>query len=423
MLSRILYYYFNALYLEKKLKSIKQLQAHQQKKLAALAKKHLVHSPFYKPYVDIPFNKWPIINKSIMMHHFDDINTVQIQKERAFEVALKAEQTRDFAPMIDKYAVGLSSGTSGNRGLFITSPKERDAWAGMILAKAMPNGICSKERIAFFLRANNQLYSTLNKSKTIQFHFFDLVTDFEAHIKKLNEIKPTIISAPASVLIYLARNKHKLFINPKKIISVAEVLESHEAEILSEVFNCIVSQIYQCTEGLLAISDRASNTLLMNESFLIIEKEWLDETRFVPIITDLFRHSQPVIRYRLDDVLVENRGSTHIYTELKQIEGRLGDVCYGRRGDEIVPVFADSIRHVIASSGVDFEDYIISQNTLGEFSIQISPENEDSARIINHLNQFFINQKCEVPEWILLPYRKPDAALKRRRIRSCFKPY
>ncbi|WBV66998.1 hypothetical protein PGH44_06835 [Legionella pneumophila] len=52
--------------------------------------------------------------------------------------------------MINNIAVGLSSGTSGSRGLFLVSEQERDAWAGIILAKAMPNGLRSRERIAFF---------------------------------------------------------------------------------------------------------------------------------------------------------------------------------------------------------------------------------------------------------------------------------
>lgn len=80
----------------------------------------------------------------------------------------------------------------------------------------MPNGLRSRERIAFFLRANNQLYTTLNKSRTIQFHFFDLFADFDTHIQRLNAIQPTIISAPASVLLMLASQQDILKITPKK---------------------------------------------------------------------------------------------------------------------------------------------------------------------------------------------------------------
>lgn len=106
-----------------------------------------------------------------MMHHFDEINTVQIKKDHALKVALKAESTRDFSALINGIAVGLSSGTSGSRGLFLANEKERDAWAGILLAKALPKGLKRKERIAFFLRANSKLYTTLSKRKKFNFIF------------------------------------------------------------------------------------------------------------------------------------------------------------------------------------------------------------------------------------------------------------
>lgn len=101
--------------------------------------------------------------------------------------------------------------------------------------------------------------------------------------------------------------------------------------------------MYQCTEGFLAISNKENNHLLMNEEYLIIEKQWLDDRRFVPIITDLLRTTQPIIRYRLDDVLIEEQ-SDGIFTRLAGIEGREGDICYATQGNKVLPVFADLIR-------------------------------------------------------------------------------
>ncbi|MCW8394903.1 F390 synthetase-related protein [Legionella sp. PATHC039] len=421
MLARILFHYFNTLYLNKTITTPEKLKTHQAKQFKKLIKNCLHQSAFYRDYLKTPLEQWPIVNKKIMMEHFDDVNTVNVKKTEALEIALRAEHTRDFSPMINNIAIGLSSGTSGSRGLFLVSEQERDAWAGIILAKAMPNGLRSRERIAFFLRANNQLYTTLNKSRTIQFHFFDLFADFDTHIQRLNAIQPTIISAPASVLLMLASHQDILKITPKKIFSVAEVLEPKEEEILTKAFGCTISQIYQCTEGFLAISERKTNRLLMNEEFLIIEKEWLDEERFVPIITDLYRSTQPIIRYRLDDILVVER-SNGVFTELKNIEGRLGDVCYGKRGQEIVPIFADVIRQHMISSGVNFEDYLICQQTLTQFTIQISPEISNKNQFIEHLNQLFIYKNCELPQWNWELYDKNKPGVKRRRVRSLYCP-
>lgn len=417
MILRILYYYYKTLWLKNCFKTREQLVAYQQKRFKKLVKKTLAKAPFYQNYLDKPFHEWPVINKKIMMEHFAELNTVYLKKETALDIALKAEKTRDFSPLINGIAVGLSSGTSGSRGLFLASPKERDAWAGIILAKVLPDGLRTKERVAFFLRANNNLYTNLNKSKTIQFHFFDLLSDFDEHIKRLNTLQPTILSAPASVLLLLARHKDQLIINPQKIYSVAEVLEAPDEVVIRAAFDCPVSQVYQCTEGFLAISDKQTNHLVMNEEFLIIEKEWLDETRFVPVVTDLLRTTQPIIRYRLDDVLIVKDQDT-VYTELTAIEGRVGDVCYARQEQKIVPIFADTLRQQMASSAVEFEDYQICQHTLNDFSIQVHPELNDKNKLIDHLNQLFIQKHCSLPDWHWQPYALREKGLKRRRIQA-----
>src|SRR4051794_30145624 len=80
----------------------------------------LPRSAFYRQlYRDRTLSDWrefPIITKAEMMEHFDDLNTVGVRREHAFKVATDAEGSRDFLPMIGDVTVGLSSGTSGNRG-------------------------------------------------------------------------------------------------------------------------------------------------------------------------------------------------------------------------------------------------------------------------------------------------------------------
>ncbi|AWN75442.1 F390 synthetase-related protein [Legionella anisa] len=420
MILRLLYYYFKAHFLRKRFKSRDQLSAYQEKRFKKLVKTTLYKSPFYQPYLNKPLNEWPIINKKIMMHHFDEINTVKIKKDHALKLALKAESTRDFSALINGIAVGLSSGTSGTQGLFLANEKERDAWAGILLAKALPKGLKKKERIAFFLRANSRLYTTLSKRKKIQFHFFDLLKHFEAHIDRLNEIQPTIISAPASVLLALAKEKHRLSITPEKIFAVAEVLEKRDEHIISHAFQCQVAQVYQCTEGFLAISDKKSNHLLMNEEYVIIEKEWLDEKRFVPIITDLLRTTQPIIRYRLDDVLIEEQ-SNGVFTRLAGIEGRVGDICYATQNNKVLPLFADLIRQKMASFPFEFDDYTIQQHALNHFTIQISPDLSEKEALIAHLNELFYSQNYDIPSWQWQPFIKKELGAKNRRIQTLFK--
>lgn len=419
MIIRILYYYYKTIFLKKYLNSQDKLIKYQKKRFKQLKKRVLKNSPFYQRYLDKPLCEWPIMNKNLMLTYFDEINTKKIKKEEALAIAIKAETTNNFSPLLNDIAVGLSSGTSGTRGLFLTCPRERDAWVGTILAKTLPHGFKGKERIAFFLRANNPLYTNLGKSRKIKFLFFDLADDLATHIKNLNIFQPTILSAPSSVLLMLAKHRHQLNIRQlKKIIAVAEVLEKEDEAFIRKAFNQPVMQIYQCTEGFLAASDKNTNALVMNEEFLIIEKEWLNEERFIPIITDLIRTTQPVIRYRLDDVLIIEKNTNNIFTQLKAIEGRLGDILYGKKDSKIIPIFADSLRQQMASSPVEFEDYRIIQITLNKFHIQVFPALENKDLLINHLNKLFIQKECQVPIWHWHDFKAQQSINKRRRIQS-----
>ena len=115
--------------------------------------------------------------------------------------------------------------------------------------------------------------------------------------------------APASTLIELANyvSNQQLAIQPVKVVSVAEILEERDAETIAKAFQLdTVDQVYQATEGFLACTCSEGN-LHLNEDILYVEKEYLDDSRFYPIITDFKRTSQPIYRYRLNDILVEEK--------------------------------------------------------------------------------------------------------------------
>lgn len=295
-------------------------------------------------------NDFEIMNKEKMMDNFDMLNTVGIKKEEAFSLALSSERVRNFRNKLKSITVGLSSGTSGNRGLFIASKKERAMWAGFILAKGLPKGKVFNNKIAFFLRANSNLYETIN-SNLIKFKYFDIYSDMSENVESLDAFKPTILVAPPSVLIQLADavNNKLLNIDPVKIISVAEVLEEKDEKYIKKTFGKkVIHQIYQCTEGLLAMTCEYGN-LHVNEELVYIEKEIIEGNRFIPIITDYVRRSQPIVRYRLNDILIESKkkckcGSNSMIIE--KIEGREDDVfIFNSKNtfDEVI-VFSDFIR-------------------------------------------------------------------------------
>jgi putative adenylate-forming enzyme len=349
--------------------------------------RHCSTSSFYKPFAQkkVDFEIFPIINKSIFMASFDAINTVNIKLEKALEIAIKSEENRNFSPTISGITVGLSSGTSGNRGVFLASEKERAYWVALILDRVL--GFSLKKRsIAFFLRANSNLYDSV-KSKLLLFHFFDLLNPLGEHIKRLNVLQPSILVAQPSMLMELANaiEAKKLDINLTKIISVAEVLTPEDKAYLTSIFKQTIHQVYQCTEGFLA-SSCENGTLHFNEDFLIIEKKYIDQEqkKFHPIITDLRRQSQPIIRYELNDIIQEKEkcscGSK--FLAIEAIEGRSDDILVFKSVDnQEIKIFPDFFRRAIILADNEINDYALIQTESNHLLLYIKSQYKNSYQL------------------------------------------
>ncbi|MBI6549150.1 F390 synthetase-related protein [Xenorhabdus lircayensis] len=404
-----------------KFSSRQQLEQHQSRELAAFRRNVLTKSPYFSSYGDLPLAEYPLMNKAIMMENFDQMNTAGLKRDELLECARLSEQSRDFKLTVGKFSVGMSSGTSGQRGIFVISPKERSIWAGTMLAKMLPNGLFHGERVALFLRAGNNLYDSV-QNRWISFHFFDLFADFNQQVQALVEYQPTIVVAPAQVLRGLALKiqQGEVSLSPVKVISVAEVLEPQDRQLLESVFK-EVGEIYQATEGFLACTC-PHGTLHLNEEFLHIEPKWIDESRFNPIITDFTRESQPIVRYQLDDILVVKKtpcACGNPALAIERIEGRSDDqLILPAHDGESVSIFADPCSRIIANTLPLTSDYRLTQSDLMlrlEGDCDISILHQCQLALTDH----FAKQGVDVDkiEWQCVSQTiSPDLFNKRRRI-------
>ena len=425
--------YLKARYL-RQFKSRESLENYQQKKL----RKHLdwvcKNSPFYAQLKGRPLEDFPIMDKSSMMANFDKLNTAGIRLQDAMDVAIASEQSRDFSPTVGDITVGLSSGTSGNRGIFLASPDERATWAGTIVGKVLPTSIFYPHRIALFLRANSNLYETIN-SKRMKFQFFDLIEPIESLTKKLDAFGPPLIVSPPSMLRMLAKaqREKKLAIAPMKIVSAAEVLDPIDEKYISQTFNQKIHQIYQCTEGLLGLSDRTGQ-LRINEDIVFVEKEWVnkEKTKFIPIITDMERSTQPIIRYRLNDILTidqEAKVTENCFLPLEFIEGRADDLFYFKSKDPLTSpqeVFPDFIRRKIIMASDSIGEYRAVQTEIDKMEIYLANqsgnaiEGNEREKVAQSLENFFEEQNLEAPELEFKAHRPHFGLKKLKRIERQF---
>jgi len=398
---KVLRYY---LYYKKKnrFKNKEELEKFQQKAIEKHLKFVTENSKFYFKYKGKSLKDFPIVDKKIMMDNFNEFNTVGVDKEEALDFAMDSEKTREFNSKLNNITVGLSSGTSNSRGVFLVNNDEKNKWAGYILAKFLPGNIFKKYSVAFFMRANSNLYESV-KSKNIQFHFFDIYVDMKENIEKLKEIQPDIIAGQPSVLLLIANEVRagKLNINPKVVISIAEVLEKSDEEYIKKILNQkVIHQAYQCTEGCLACTCEYGS-IHLNEDIVYIEKEYLDEKRFIPIITDFTRTSQPIIRYRLNDILVERKEKCKCglsYTVLEKIEGREDDIfIFEGNEEEYVYVFPDFVRRCILFAG-NINDYRVVQNEDKTIEIYVDVSEEMKDKISVEFEKLAENKKFNLPK-------------------------
>lgn len=198
------------------------------------------------------------------------------------------------------------------------------------------------------------------------------------------------------------------------------------------MFGQIVHQVYQCTEGFLGITCK-HGTLHLNEDLVAIQKEYLDlETKkFMPIITDFHRTTQPILRYRLDDILTERQtpcpcGS--VMTAIEQIEGRRDDIFYfpHQTQNTLVPVFPDFIRRAIITASAVIQDYTVVQKSPQHLEIALKLPNEFATEIqdqVHHTLCKTLEQVgCQIPEIRYNDYQPPtNYAQKLRRVQRVFR--
>ncbi|WP_022819690.1 F390 synthetase-related protein [Fusobacterium russii] len=396
--------------------SREKIEKYQEKRLKRQMEFFKNNSPYFK---EGKFKEDSFMNKEFMMKNFDELNTVGVKKDEAFKIAIEAEENRNFNNKYKNISVGLSSGTSGHRGIFITTDEEQAIWAGTILAKMLPKGF-QRHRLAFFLRANNNLYNSIN-SYFIKLEYFDTFLSPEEHIERLNNYEPTILIAPASMLAMLAKFKEEgmLSINPKKIISVAEILEDRDKEYIKRCFSInIIHQVYQATEGFLAYTCEYGN-LHLNEDIIKFEKDYIDERRFYPIITDFKRTSQPFVKYHLNDILVESKeicscGSA--LQRIEKIEGRSDDIFkfYNNKG-KLISIFPDFIRRCLLFIE-DIREYQVFQTDYNKIEIAVlDVKEEQKNKIRKEFEKIFKNFNIENVEVDFISYNI-DSKVKLKRI-------
>lgn len=283
---------------------------------------------------------------------------------------------------------GFSTGTSGGaRGVFITSPEERASYMGSLLGKLMPlRELLTTRRAALSLRAGNDLYRPGVGPKI---GFFPLTPDHAPLVEAIAAFAPEVVIAPPQLLLSLAEAGGPE--GCRRIFYGAETLNDTERAFITERLGVRPDPIYQATEGFLGAPCRLG-ALHLNEDSLIIERDDLGGQAFRPIVTDLRRRSQAVVRLRLDDVLWETKcacGSNLL--AVHPVCGRTQDAWTVDGGTTMWP---DGIENHVAPHIAPPRRWIATQYR--DHVTVACPDASDSATICERLHYFGL-RPVEIP--------------------------
>ena len=395
----------------------KDIKNYQERRIEKMARYAVARSSFFKKYYS-GFDlesiwKLPPVNKKIMMENLTDYNTVGLPREEIIDFCLEVEKTRDFSRRLKGFNVGMSSGTSGNKGVeIVTLGEEKYMKAALLSRFDFPKA--EKINLAFILRVSTPAFN-LDKSGH-KLTYVSQLNPIEKIIAALEKINPNVLSAPPSMLKIIAKEIEagRLAIKPKRVIAYAEVLYPDVKIYLEKVFKCVIHQIYKCTEGPIAITCKCGN-LHINEDLVAVETLDADGSETAKgkpckrmVVTDLYKRSQPIIRYELNDIVVidENRcrcGSN--FRVIKDVQGRADDMFWGMRNGSCAEqfIFQDYISRAIISASGDIDDFQAIQTEYGKIVLRIkladgAAGDEIPQKLSLAIKKIFSDYDCAIPE-------------------------
>lgn len=394
-----------------------QLKEFQVKRSKEIVEFVVKNSPFFKKYyADSDLNDvWnlPTVNKKIMMDNLTDYNTVGLIKEELVSFLDKIELEKNYSERFHGFNIAMSSGTSGSKGVVITSPSEEKYLQAVFFARfSFPRIL--RIKWAFLLRVTTPAFQVSKFGQRLT--HISLLHPLEEIRNKLQKFQPNILSAPPSMLKILAKEvkEKRLSIKPKRLVSYAEVLEPNIKEEIEDVFKTPIHQIYQGSEGSIALTCKYGS-LHINEDLIFVQTydskgnpTQPGEPCYQMIVTDLHKKSQPIIRFELNDIITISPNKCKCgssFRVIEQIMGRSDDLFWAHRKDteELQFIYPDYIRRAIILSSDEIDEYQAIQKSFNKvlLRIQIKTKRFDKKELAENLRKniqnVFSSYNCQAP--------------------------
>lgn len=333
----------------------------------------LPRAPFYAK-APARLGDLPTTDKALLMGRFADFNIHGLTAAQAWAALAGAGRA-------GALTVGASTGTSGNRGLFVISETEKYRWLGTILAKAASDLVWRGMRVAVILPQNTGLYDSARKSRLVKLAFFDLTLGPENWRGTLEAFDPTVIIAPPKILRHVAAEGFRL--QPKRVFSAAETLDPIDRPLIETFFRLPLEQIYMATEGLFAVTCRQGGLHLAEDS-VFFEFEPAGGGLVTPLVTAFRRQTQIMARYRMNDLLRLSEQPCRCGSPLRcvdEIVGRMDDVFRLQSAAGPILVTPDILRNAVLKADRRIDDFRLVQTRPDAVELRLAPALADDAAV------------------------------------------
>lgn len=353
-------------------------------------RKLLAHAAEYSPFharrlssIDVStvdpsdLAKLPVMTKTQMMESLGDVFTDRRLCCSDIEAAL-AETHDQPVPLLDGEYVALASGgCSGRRGLFAFDRSAMTSFFTSVLRVPPADHAAPAiqlepvDRITM-VAAPAAVHATgfagaltTDDGWPVRFEVVPATLPVPQIVKRLNEIQPKLLGGYASMLTRLSYEVRagRLDIAPALVSPTSETLLPEMRRAIGAAFGVPVVDGFACTEGLTGKTLPNSDVFVFNTDMCIVELVDADNQpvpQGIPsskvLVTNLHNMTQPLIRYELNDVFVQQPGSTRHGYLRAAVQGRSDDVL--RFGN--VDVHPIVVRSVMVSSAAVI-DYQVSQ--------------------------------------------------------------
>lgn len=338
-----------------------QLDDYQANSLRDLRLYAYQHSPFYQKFhhglMDRPLQDLPVLTKSMMMEHFDELVT---------DRSLHLDQVRAFAELgevgqrfHDRYYVTATSGSSGRPGFFLFDQSEwahvlasfarGQEWSGVRINLTRQQKMATVASISAW-HMSSQVAATV-KSWWRPSLRIPASQPLSKTVGQLNAWQPEVLVAYASMAGTLAEEQisRRLNIHPKVVYVASEVLTSQTKQRVKEAWGEEPYNQYAATETAGIASEHLSCRHIHLYEDLVITEVVDEQYRPVPageygvkiLVTTLFNRTQPLIRYELNDSVQASAEPSRCglpFRVLEGIQGRVEDslILPGISGGEVL---------------------------------------------------------------------------------------